>query len=246
MTERGAFAVVATVLALVTVTPAISATDKESRQLLAASDLFARAPAEFRAEVMVRPLDVAAGDRLEIFRKGSDLELIRFLAPKERGKFLLRQAERLYFLAPGSARPVELAPSYRVHGAAIQLLLGLDLARDFRIAAATEAGSVVTFDLVASAPTAAAKRLRWAVNRATSRPLRAELQSAQGKALRVLEFKGWRDAERGVPDALVVSDPVAGGVPLEIRFLAFEPRPVDARLFDLADGAARAALPSAD
>lgn len=246
MTERSVFMPVAlaTALAVGLVAPAVLAAEPELERLLAASDLFAKAPAEFRTTIEVRPLDVATGNRLEVFRKGRDLELIRFLAPKERGKFLLRRDERLYFLSPGSAKPVELAPSYRVHGAAIHDLLGLDLGRDFEIDAASEAGSVVTFDLVASAPGAAAKRLRWAVNRATSRPLRAELQTSQAKALRVIEFKGWRDAAQGVPEILVVKDLVAGGTPLEIRFLDFEPRAIDAALFDLTDGAARAALPS--
>ena len=216
--------------------------DAELAGLLAASDLFSKAPAEFRSELEIRRLDSTAGSRLEIFRKGRELELVRFLAPRERGKFLLQIGERLYFLAPGSARPVELAPTYRVHGAAIHDLLGLDLAHDFRIEASEEAGTVVTFDLVATAKVAAAKRLRWVVDRTTSRPLRADLQSSQGKVLRVLEFKEWRDAAKGVPGLLIVKDVVAGGVPLEIRFLAFEPRAVDARLFDLEDGAARAAL----
>jgi hypothetical protein len=242
MTDRNILAAAALVLGLAA--SAGIAAEPELERLLAASDLFAKAPAEFRTEIEVRPLDVATGNRLEVFRKGRDLELIRFLAPKERGKFLLRSEERLYFLSPGSAKPVELAPSYRVHGAAIHDLLGLDLGRDFRIDKTSEAGSVVTFDLVATAPGAAAKRLRWAVNHATSRPLRAELHSSQGKVLRVLEFKGWRDAALGVPEILVVKDLVAGGTPLQIRFLDFEPRPIDAALFDLTDGAARAALPS--
>jgi hypothetical protein len=214
----------------------------ELRELLAASDLFAKAPAEFRAEIELGNTGASETKQLEIFRKGPELELVRFLAPKERGKFLLRRGEKLYFLAPGSAKPVELQPSYRVHGAAISELLGLDLARDFRIAKSESAGSTVTFDLEATAASAAAKRLRWVVDRKSARPLRADLQSSQGKTLRVVEFKAWRDAARGVPAHLVVKDLVTGAAPLEIRFVAFEPRAIDAALFDLADGKARAAL----
>jgi len=210
--------------------------------LLAASDLFARAPAEFRAEIEVGRIGSDGTSRLEIHRKGPDLELVRFLAPKERGKFLLRRGEDLWFLAPGSRKPVLLAPSYRVYGASLHDLVGLDLARDYRIEGSSEAGGVVTFELAAAAPRAASPRITWVVSRTTRRPLRADMKAASGKVLRVLEFKSWRDAERGVPERLVAKDVVAGGAPLDIRFVAFEPRPVDPRLFDLQDASARAAL----
>ena len=154
-------------------------------ELLAASDLFARAPAEFRTEIEVRPVGAKESGRLELFRNGADRELVRFLAPKETGKFLLRRGNELYLLAPGSRRPVRLASSHRVYGAAIHDLVGMDLVRDYRIERAAAAAGVVTFDLVASVPDAAAPRLRWVVSRETGRPLRAELRSSQGKAMRV-------------------------------------------------------------
>jgi hypothetical protein len=242
MTERSRRVLGVVFLAAIAFAGGARAQDTELEQLLAASDLFARSPTEFRAELEVRPLGATDGHRLEVYRKGADRELVRFVAPKERGKFLLRRGDDLYFLAPGSRKPVALAPSYRVYGAAIQDLLGLDLARDYRIEKSAEANGVVTFELVATAPRAATPRLRWVVARATKRPLRADLQSSQGKVLRVLEFKSWRDAERGVPELLVIKDVVRGGTPIEARFLAFEPRQIDDALFDLEDGSARVAL----
>lgn len=214
------------------------------RALLAASDLFAAAPAEFRAELELRKLGETEGTRLEIFHRGRDLELVRFLAPRERGKFLLFRDGKLYFLSPGSRRPVALAPGYRVQGAAIRELLGLDLARDYEISALREEAGIVTFELVAKVGDAAAPRLRWVVSRATGRPLRADLQSSAGKVLRVLEPKAWRDVASGVPELLVIKDVVSGGAPIEIRFLSFEPGPVDPVLFSLEDGAARSGLSS--
>ena len=190
------------------------------RELLAASDLFAAAPAEFRA-------------------------LVRFLEPEERGKFLLRRDGQQYFLAPGSARPVRLGPNHRMQGAFLHELLGLDLARDYEIASESRESGVATFDLEARGKEAAAPRLRWVVNVATRRPLRADLQSSSGKVLRVLEFKEWRDPARGVPGRLVIKDLVAGGGPIEVTFESFAAGAVDDALFDLEDGGARAALLSA-
>lgn len=224
------------------VAPAAQVADVE---LLAASDLFAAAPSEFRVEVEVRPGGAATGMPLEIWRRGEELALVRLLAGKDRGKFLLRRNRELYFIAPGSARPVKLAPSYRLQGAALDELLGLRLVRDYRIVQTSEGGGVVTFDLVANDKGAAAPRLRWVVSRSRRLPLRADLQASDGKVLRVIEFPEWSDPRRGVPKRMLVKEVVRGGAPLEIRFGEFEIRPVSPELFDLAvDGsAARAALP---
>lgn len=220
--------------------PPAQAADQE---LLAASDLFAAAPEQFRLEVEVRQGAEASGMPLEIWRRGEELALVRLLAERDRGKFLLRRDRELYFIAPGSARPVKLAPSYRLQGAALDELLGLHLARDYRIASLVESSGVVTFDLVAIERGAAAPRLRWVVSRARRIPLRADLQSSDGKTLRVIEFAEWSDAQRGVPRRLVVKEVVRGGTPLVLLFGAFETRPVALELFDLEDGRARAGLP---
>ncbi len=224
------------------IAPAARVADSE---LLAASDLFAAAPMEFRVEVEVRQGGAESGMPLEIWRHGEDLALVRLLAERDRGKFLLRRDRELYFIAPGSARPVKLAPSYRLQGAALDELLGLRLVRDFRIEKVTDGGGVVTFDLVANDKGAAAPRLRWAVSRAKRLPLRADLQASDGQVLRVIEFPEWADPRRGVPKRMVVKEVLRGGAPLEIRFGEFESRPVSPGLFDLENGAARAALSKA-
>lgn len=223
--------------------PGATAPTPADLELLEASDLFSAAPEEFRAEVEVRQGAATAGMPLEIWRRGEGLALIRLLAEKDRGKFLLRRDRELYFISPGSSRPVMLAPSYRLQGAALDDLLGLRLMRDYRIERVAEKSGVVTFDLVASDKSAAAPRLRWVVSRARRLPLRADLQTAEGKVLRVLEFGDWRDAKRGVPGRLTVKEVLRGGAPIEIRFTDFESRAVDPALFDLEHGASRAALP---
>jgi hypothetical protein len=219
--------------------PSVQVADRE---LLAASDLFAASPTEFRVEVEVRQGPAGSGMPLEIWRRGEELALVRMLAAKDRGKFLLRRDHELYFIAPGSARPVKLAPSYRLQGAALDELLGLRIARDYRIEGLSEAGGVVTFDLVAADPKAAAPRLRWVVSRARRLPLRADLQAGDGKVLRVIEFPEWSDAGRGVPKRMVVKEVLRGGAPIEIRFGVLEVLAVSRDLFDLENGSARAAL----
>lgn len=138
---------------------------------------------------------------------------------------------------------MKLAPSYRLQGAALDELLGLRLVRDYRIEQVAEAGGVVTFDLSAKDKSAAAPRLRWVVSRSRRLPLRADLQASDGKVLRVIEFPEWRDVRRGVPKRMVVKEVLHGASQLELRFGELESRAVALELFDLASGAARAALP---
>ena len=170
------------------------------RRLLAASDLFARAPAELRLELEVGAEGAPERVPLEIWRSGPERALVRFLDPRERGKFVLRLGAETYFLAPGASRPVKLGAAFRLQGgAALDELLGLALARDYRIAAVESAGGVTTFDLEAKSPTAAYPKVRWAVDAARRRPLRAELRTSAGKALRVIEFRSWLDEKKLVP-----------------------------------------------
>lgn len=224
-------------------TPAARGPAPADQALLAASDLFGQAPSAFRVELEVRPAAGARGMPLEIWRRGEELALVRMLAAKDRGKFLLRRDRDLYFISPGSAHPVKLAPSYRLQGAALDELLGLRLVRDYRIAGVAETGGIVNFDLIANDKGAASPRLRWVVSRVQRLPLRADLMATDGKVLRVIEFRDWSDARRGVPRRLVVKDLARGGPPLEILFGAFEARPVAAELFALDSATARAALP---
>ena len=154
---------------------------------------------------------------LEIWRRGEELALVRLLAEKDRGKFLLRRDRELYFIAPGSARPVKLAPSYRLQGAALDELLGLRLVRDYRIAALPRPAE--SSPSISSRTTGAATpRLRWVVSRARRLPLRADLQASDGKVLRVIEFPEWSDPWRGMPKRMVVKEVLRGGAPLAILF----------------------------
>lgn len=240
MFERATAAALGTLLAAAAA--ALPAASPEA--LLAATDLFARAPAELRLELEVGAEGSAARVPLEIWRSGAERALVRFLDPQERGKFVLRLGAETYFLAPGASRPVKLGAAFRLQGgAALDELLGLSLARDYRIAASASEGGVTTFDLEAKNPAAAYPKVRWAVDTARRRPLRAELGSVAGKTLRVIEFRSWLDDQKLVPGEVAIADLVRGGK-LVATFRAVEPRAIPAGLFSLDDGTARAALPA--
>jgi len=215
-------------------------------RLLAASDPFARAPEQLRLELVVRR--GAAGTSpevaLEIWRRGEELSLVRFLAERERGKYVLRRGADVFLLTPGARDPVRLSAALApAGGAALDQLLGLRLSRDFRPVAAREESGVVTFDLEAARPEVSPPRVRWVVSRASGLPLRAEFRDAGGRVLRLVEFKSWRDAAGRVPEEIAAKDVGQVGDPLSVRIRAYEPRPVPEAIFALDGAEARAALP---
>jgi Outer membrane lipoprotein-sorting protein len=230
--------------AILTGLPARAALTPALERLLAASDPFAAAPAELRLALV---FEGANGARvpLEIWRKGDDRALVRFLAPRVRGKFVLRRGGEAWLLAPGAKRPVRLSPALApAGGAALDELLGLRLARDYRATDAREENGVVRFDLEATHAGVEPPRVRWVVDRERRLPLRAEFCDADGRVRRLVEFKSWRDPKRLVPEQIVAKDVLRGGAPLVVHLGPLEARDVPDALFDLEDGTARGALPS--
>jgi hypothetical protein len=241
--RRFAWALAAALGALAEIAQAAPATPELTR-LLAASDPFAAAPAEMRVTLRFSTATSGAQVPIELWRRGDELALVRFLAPKDRGKFVVRREGAFFFLAPGARHPVRLAPMLApAGGAALDELLRVRPSRDYEIAGTSEEAGLVTFDLVAKPGAPGADKVRWVVNRARRLPVRAEFRRADDRVERLVEFKAWKPNARLTPERIVAKEVARGGVPLEVEFLAFETRPVPEALFDLSDGAARAALP---
>jgi hypothetical protein len=221
-------------------TPAIAAAD---RALLAASDPFARAPKSSRARLEVK----AAGKTmaLEIWRSGEN-GLVRFLDPRERGKFLLRLPAGAYFIAPGAKQPIRLPPTHRLAGVvALDELLGVGIEGRYEPTAAVHRGAAarfVEFELRATSAQAPYPRLRWVVDETTRLPVRADFQLQDGRVTRIVEWKAWRDRATLAPRTLVVKDILRQDPPAQVEVLEFEARDVASGLFSLTDATARAAL----
>lgn len=229
---------------------ATAAPTADDRALLAASNLFAAAPEQFRARVALRT--TGSGDRteLELWRGGRDRLLVRPLALRQQGKLILQIGTERWLFTPGTQQPVKLGARLNLHGGvSFEELLGIDIERGYRLLEVERAGRIVTFHLAADETTAAATgtaAARWVVDGETRRPLRADLLLAGGRVVRVVEFRGFRAGRRPVPAVVVLKDVVRGTPPLEVELLEIEERPVPAALFDLADGSARARLLAGD
>jgi hypothetical protein len=230
-----------TVLALAVASPPPADVPPWAEGLLKASDVGSFSPRSFRARMR---LGDAKGIEIEVWRSGPARTLVRFLDPKERGKYLLRRDNDLWFLAPGAKKPVRLKPSYRLRGnATLDDILGLQHAADYAIAGVEEGSDgLVTFDLVARARSAPYARVRYVVLRPVARPVRAEYRLPSGKTASEVEFVDWSPGRRAWATRLTVRDRLRGGPPTEVRVLELEERPVPEGLFSLDDPSERRRL----
>lgn len=224
---------------------ALPATDAD-RALLAATDPFKDAPTELRLELLFSAGTGGTKVPIELWRKGDELALVRFLATKDRGKYVVRREGSFHFLAPGAKKAVKLAPALSpAGGAALDDLLAVKPSRDYTIASVESVNALATFDLVAKTggPPLRVPKVRWVADRTTRLPVRAEFRDAADRVQRMIEFKSWQKGKRLVPERLVAKEIARGGLPLDVEIVRFEPREVPEALFDLVDGSARAALP---
>lgn len=244
-------------LALVALTTARAATAPaatgaiapgDAAELLKQSDVASHSPESFRARLRITALrDPPEPMEVEVWRSGESKNLVRFLGPKERGKYLLRLDGAVWFLAPGAKKPVKVSPAHRLRGSAsLDDVLGVRYGRDYVIEGATETeeadGSLVVFDLVAKGRHAPYPRVRYVVRRATRRPVRAEYLLKSGKTSSIVEFLEWEEGSRPVARRLILSDRLRSGLRTEVTLLEMEERKIPDGLFDLRDPTERRKL----
>lgn len=222
---------------------ALAPPDAAARALLAASDVSLLSPRDFRARVTLRGLEGPAQE-LEVWRAGEDRTLVRFLSPKDVGKYLLKREGSLYFLGPRAKKPVKLQPSYKLAGGvSLDAVLGTSFAAEYEITGITHtsAGEAV-FDLVATTPRAPAPRARYVVSRETRRPTSVELQLKNGRAQSRVEFVEWSEAPHPRPRRLRVIDALRPRASAAVEIHEVVETTVPEALFDLQDPSARRAL----
>lgn len=217
-----------------------------AHDLLRSADTSRFAPASFRAHLRITPPDHKNEAEIEVWRRGGET-LVRFLEPKERGKFLLYLDPDVYFLAPGSKKPVKLPKTFRLRGSAtLDDLLGAHYSEDYRIAAVRrDAGSGVervVLTLEADRAGIVYPKVLYTVNPANGLPVRAESFVASGRLASVVDFVEWHDPSRRLFRRLLLRDMLRDGAVTEVELIELEARDVPALLFDLTDRSLRAGL----
>lgn len=220
---------------------------RSPEELLARSDVGSFAPASFQARLVLRPPPPRESREIEVWRSGEAKTLVRFLNPKERGKYLLRLDRQLWLVAPGAREPVRINASYRLYGGAtLDEVLGVRLVRDYTVESASEeeeaGGRVVVLQLRAKAEHQLFPQVRYVVREATERPIRAEYRLMSGRSATAVEFVEWNDKGSRYARRLLVRDLLRKGALTEVEVLDLKERSVPEGLFDLHDASARRAL----
>ncbi|MEO8678365.1 MAG: outer membrane lipoprotein-sorting protein [Vicinamibacterales bacterium] len=217
-------------------------------ELLRRSDVGGFSPRSFRARLVLTSMPQGARHEIEVWRSGDTRTLIRFMDPKERGKFLLRLDSDVWLITPGAKKPVHLSPSYRLYGGAtLDEILGIRLASAYQVesvSTGTDAGgALVVLELRAKAEGSLFPRVRYVVRETTERPVVATYRLRSGRDATAVEFLQWN--ERGLVYAkrLIVSDLLRKGAQTEVAILEVEARAIPDGLFSLTDPTARQALP---
>jgi hypothetical protein len=234
-------------LAVIAWAPDARPAPKSPEDLLRRSDVGAFAPHSFRARLNLQEQPRGTRHEIEVWRSGEARTLIRFLDPKERGKYLLRLDDQLWLIAPGAKEPVGMSPSYRLYGGAtLDEVLGIRLANDYVVAATSEAkdagGPLVILELRAKTEHRLFPQVRYAVRPATERPVSATYRLRSGRDATAVDFVEWNDKGLVYARRVVVRDLLRKGAQTEVDVIELEPRAVPDGLFDLRDGTARRAL----
>jgi hypothetical protein len=235
-----------TVALMVLVKPFVQSPD----DLLRRSDMGAFAPSSFRARLVLRTSLTGVGREVEVWRSGERKTLIRFLEPKERGKYLLRVDNHLWLLTPGARKPVQLSASYRLYGGAtLDEVLGLRLSGEYRIESTSRekdaGGTLVAFELRARSDGPLFPQVRYVVREATARPISATYRLRSGRDATTVEFTQWNDGVPIYARHVVVKDLLHKGALTEVDVTELQERSIPEEMFALEDSPARHALEAA-
>jgi hypothetical protein len=214
----------------------VAAPAAEFEELLHRSNIAAHAPDSFRVRLSLHAPRRSEPAQIEVWRSGTRT-LVRFLDPKERGKYLLYEDDVVWVLSRGSKKPVKLPRSFRLHGSAsLDDILGLDYTRDYGIREAEQIespeGRFVMYDLEANSRKAQYSRVRYLVRVDTARPVRAEYHVRSGKLATTVEFLDWMPDHRLQPRQLRLTDVLRGNAVTTVDIVSFDPQPVPEALFD--------------
>lgn len=216
--------------------------------LLRRGDIGAFAPEYFRATLSLTTPPGKERHEIEVWRSGGARTLVRMLDPKERGKFLLRLGDEMWFISPSARKPVRLNASYRLYGGAtLDEVLGVRLSDAYDIESTERQQSPagdeqVVFNLRARRPQQIYQQVRYVLRAATARPVSATYRVRSGKDATSVDFLEWSEGKVLYAKKLVIKDLLRKGAATAIEVLSVDPRPVADALFSLDDGAARKAL----
>jgi len=130
---------------------------------------------------------VDRSSRYQVFIKGDNKSLVKFLEPEDRGKYLLTVDELMWFYLMSASRPIRVTPLQRLSGNASNGdVAQMNLAQNYTPVSLKEelldAAPVYVMDLEAKDSNATYQKMTYWIARDTTLPVKAEFRLASGKA----------------------------------------------------------------
>lgn len=134
------------------------------------------------------------GDAYQVFIKGSDRTLVKFMSPEDRGKTLLMLDQAMWLYLPSASRPIRVTPLQRLSGNAsngdiAQTNLTTNYAASF-VGEETLTGGREAWilELKAKRKSATYQIVRLWVGKKDSTPIKAEFRLQSGKPIKRVEY----------------------------------------------------------
>jgi outer membrane lipoprotein-sorting protein len=217
----------------------ITAQTDEAVRILDEADRFR---GDWESVVVRTRIDNYDGDQVtesaafEVAVKG-DNSLVRFLSPKSKGQSLLMRGDDMWFFLPAVARPVRITPIQRLLGNTSNGdLARLRYAADYAVTQAGEETvsgvACLILDLRAKRKGATYQRIRYAVRKSDSLPVRGEFFLTSGRQIKTAFFEEPKTfAGRTVISRIVIYDQVNARSKTVMHFTDFVPKTIDDKVF---------------
>lgn len=221
-----------------------SAAADAAARMLAESDTFR---GDWPSMVIKTRIDNYKGNSLsesadfEVLIKG-DNSLVRFLSTKTKGQSLLMRGDDMWFYLPAVARPVRITPIQRLlgntaNGDLARLQYASDYAARIDGEEVVDGTPCVILELEAKRKAATYQRVRYAVRKGDSMPLRAEFFVGSGRQLKTAFFEDPQTfAGRTVISRIVIVDRVNPKLKTVMSFTSFTPKAIDDKVFNPSRG----------
>lgn len=178
------------------VTAALHAAAPTADQILSSVDRTRNGWSSFVVDVKINNIRNGKSvdqDAYQVFIKGTDRTLVKFMSPQDRGKTLLMLDEAMWLYLPTASRPVRVTPLQRLSGNASNgdiAQTNLAANYDARVTGedTVEGREAWTLELTAKRKSATYKIVHLWVGKSDLTPIRAEFRLQSGKPVKRVEY----------------------------------------------------------
>ncbi len=167
-----------------------------------------------------------------------DSSLVRFLSTRDKGQMLLMRGDDMWFYLPSASRPVRITPVQRLLGNAsngdvARLQYAIDYTPRIAGEESIDGTPCTILELEAKRKGATYQRVRLAIRKSDSWPVRAECFLTSGRQAKTVFFEQPRQVQgRAIVTRLVIDDSIRPADRTVMEFSNFTPKDLPDKLFN--------------